>query len=79
MSSESYTKVEIIRPKFTPEDWTKKIIQLLITLALTTLLVWWFFTAWLPELGLTYWQLVLPVFVVRQLTLTPFPGRILTD
>lgn len=34
---------------------------------LTALLAWWFFAAWFPHLGLTWWQLVLPVFVVRGL------------
>ena len=64
--SETYIKAEIVRPRWTAEDWTRNIIQALLSLALLTLIVWWFFAAWFPNLGLTYWQLVLPVFVFRQ-------------
>ena len=64
---ESYIKAEIVRPRWTPEEWAQKITQALLALALLTLIVWWFFAAWFPTLGFTYWQLVLPVFVFRQL------------
>lgn len=33
--------------------------------AFRTLIIWWFVAAWFPELGLTYWQLVLAVYAAR--------------
>lgn len=36
-------------------------------LAVRTLVVWWAVAAWFPEYGLTYWQLVLPVYAARML------------
>lgn len=74
--SESYSKVEIVRPKWTPEEWASKFLAALLGLALRTLIVWWFCAAWFPELGLTYWQLVLAVYAVRTLvTSAPFLPR----
>ena len=64
---ESYIKAEIVRPKWKPEEWVANLVTGLLGLALRTLIVWWFFAAWLPEYGLTYWQLVLPVYAVRML------------
>lgn len=62
--SEHYSKVEIVTPKWTSDKWVTKIFGALFGIALKTLVVWWFFAAWLPELGLTYWQLVLPVYAI---------------
>lgn len=73
--SESYIKAEIIRPKWSTEDWFAKIIGAFLGLALITLVVFWFFASWLPELGLTYWQLVLPIFAFRMLISRPLVGR----
>lgn len=36
-------------------------------MGIRVLLLWWFFAAWFPEWGLTYWQLILPVFAWRAL------------
>jgi hypothetical protein len=37
-------------------------------LAYRTLIVWWTVAVWFPELGLTYWQLVLPIYAFTVLT-----------
>lgn len=34
----------------------------LFTLSYRTVFVWWAVAVWFPELGLTYWQLVLPIY-----------------
>jgi hypothetical protein len=45
-------------------------------MGIRVLFVWWAVAAWFPELGLTYWQLILPVYAFRMLTVTaPFRGR----
>lgn len=73
--SESYIKAEIVRPKWSPEEWAAKIIGAFLSLALITLVMFWFFASWFPELGLTYWDLVLPVFAFRGLISHPLLGR----
>jgi hypothetical protein len=65
--SESYIKAEIVRPKLSATEAFTQLFGSLFNLAIRTLILWWFFAAWFPELGLTYWQLVLPVFAVRTL------------
>lgn len=65
--SETYIKAEIVRPKWSKEEWFEKIFASLFNLALITLVLFWFVASWFPHLGLTYWQLVLPVFVFRSL------------
>lgn len=66
--SESYIKAEIVRPKWTPEVWVEKIVGAIMSIALTTLVVFWFVATWFPQWGITYWQLVLPVFTFKLLT-----------
>lgn len=73
--AESYIKAEIVRPKWTPEDWVARTIGAFLSLALTTLVLFWFVATWLPQYGLTYWQLVLPVFTLRLLIARPLIGR----
>jgi len=73
--SESYIKAEIVRPKWSTEDWAANLFGGILALALRTLVVWWFFAAWYPELGLTFWQLVLPVYAVRMLLVHSPIGR----
>lgn len=65
--AEQYTKVEIIERKWNTEDWGTNLFAYLLSLAVLTLITWWFFATWFPELGYTYWQLVLPVFAFRAL------------
>lgn len=73
--SETYIKAEIVQPKRPFPEEIGKILGNLLTLAFRVLIVWWFFAAWYPELGLTYWQLVLPVYAARVIV-TPQPiGR----
>ncbi|SDK80376.1 hypothetical protein [Arthrobacter sp. ok362] len=73
--SESYIRAEIVRTKWSPEDWFARTIGAFLSLALITLVLFWFVAAWFPELGLTYWQLVLPVFAFRFLISRPLVGR----
>ena len=73
--SETYIKAEIVRPKWTPEDWLAKIIGAVLGIAVATLVLFWFVATWFPHLGLTYWQLVLPVFTFRYLISQPLVGR----
>jgi len=40
----------------------------LYVLAFRTLIVWWAVAVWFPSFGLTYWQLVLPVYAFTVLT-----------
>lgn len=63
--SEQYSKVEIVTPPLDAERWGALIFKALFNVALMTLLLWWLVATWTPELGLTYWELVLPVVVVR--------------
>ena len=77
--SEHYTKVEIVRPKKDAPTQLGEILGSLLILATRVLIVWWFVAAWFPEYGLTYWQLILPVYAVRALiTKEVVVGRLLT-
>lgn len=72
--SESYIKAEIVQPRPTVDAWVIKLLTGLLNLATAVLIIWWFFAAWFPELGLTYWQLVLPYYAARLV----FSGRTFT-
>ena len=65
--SEQYIKAEIVTPKWTGTKWAGSVLSGLFMTALRTLIVWWFVAAWFPELGLTFWQLVLPVYAARMI------------
>lgn len=60
-------QVEVVDPKYSAEDFFTKLFVSLFVLAIRVLFVWWAVAVWFPELGLTYWQLVLPVYAVRML------------
>lgn len=64
--TENYTKVEIVKPV---KDYNPvaNVLATLIMMALRVLIVWWAVATFFPELGLTYWQLILPVYAVRML------------
>lgn len=63
----SVPQVEVVHPKLSgSEAWTR-IVGSLLGLAYRVLFVWWALAVWYPELGLTYWQLILPVYAVRML------------
>lgn len=64
--TENYTKVEIVKPVDNYHPITN-IISSLVVMAMRVLMIWWAFATFFPELGLTYWQLILPVFAVRGL------------
>lgn len=73
--SESYIKAEIVRPKWTPNEAFTQVFGSLFNLAVRVLILWWFFATWFPQLGLTYWQLILPVYAFRVLISRPLIGR----
>lgn len=65
----SIQKVEIVVPaiKSPPKEyWLLQVVKLGF-LAFRTLIVFWFMATWFPELGLTFWQLVLPVWIATWL------------
>lgn len=57
-------KVEIVRAN---PPFAFGLFIALFGLAFRTLIVWWAVAVWFPEYGLTYWQLVLPVYAFRVL------------
>lgn len=63
----SVQQVEIVNPKLTTAESVTRIFAGLFGLAFRVLFIWWAVAVWFPELGLTYWQLVLPVYAVRLL------------
>lgn len=65
--SEQYIKAEIVTPRWTTEKWIGNVLSGFFMTALRTLVVWWFVAAWFPELGFTFWQLVLPVYAARMI------------
>lgn len=67
--SEMYSKVEIVTPKKNGEEIAAAIFGQFFGLAVRVLIVWWAVAVWFPEFGITYWQLVLPVYAVRMLIL----------
>lgn len=74
-------KVEIVQPvhKGLPkvEAWAQILVSLLFMLPLKTLFVFWFVASWFPEWGLTFWELILPVYIAGSLfrPLSNFRGR----
>lgn len=56
-------KVELVSPAPAPHKAWRLLLQLLFGLMLRVLIVFWFFASWYPELGLTVWQLILPVYI----------------
>jgi len=63
--AENYIKAEIVTPPNDAAGWVGKVFTAFFLLAFRTLILWWFFAAWFPQFGLTYWQLVLPVYAAR--------------
>jgi hypothetical protein len=63
----SAQQVEIVNPKLSTPEALGRILGSLVGLGFRVLIVWWAVAVWFPELGLTYWQLVLPVYAVRML------------
>lgn len=66
-------QVEIVNPKLSKPETIGHLIVGFMSLAIRVLFVWWAIAAWFPEYGLTYWQLVLPVYALRVLVV---PGTI---
>ena len=64
---ETYSKVEIVRPARPAAEQFGIFLGGLFWLAFRVLIVWWALAAWFPELGITYWQAILPVYAIRML------------
>lgn len=68
-------KVEVVKPYRRLELRTEMIFAF-IAMLLRTLFVWWAVAAWFPELGITYWQAILPVMALRMMFNNPsYKGR----
>jgi len=63
----SIQQVEIVKPARSIPEGLGELLGSLFGLALRVLIIWWAVAVWFPEAGLTYWQLVLPVYAVRAL------------
>lgn len=74
----SIQQVEIVKPKKSTEDALLEILGSLAVLAFRALIVWWAVTVWFPEAGITYWQIILPVYALRVLILPRPEARLLT-
>lgn len=63
----SIQQVEVVHPyKHDSELWGR-LVGGFAGLGFRALIVWWAVAAWFPELGITYWQIILPVYAVRML------------
>ena len=62
-------QVEVVLKKLTPKQYRAQLTARAIMLAIRVLVVWWAAASFFPELGLTYWQIILPVFALRALIL----------
>ena len=63
----SIQQVEIVKPATSVPEKIGNIVGGLFGLAVRVLIIWWAVAVWFPEAGLTYWQLVLPVYALRAL------------
>lgn len=59
-------KVEVVRAEM---GFVGSLFAALFIIAYRTLFVWWAVAVWFPQYGLTYWQLVLPVYAAMMLFL----------
>lgn len=73
-------KAELVQKRHTAPEAIGKIIGYIAGFCLRVLIIWWAVATWFPELGLTYWELMLPVYAIRTL-IHPFVpqtlGRVL--
>lgn len=65
MNDDMPLKVEVVRPSLEGEAASLAVTSWIISVLLEALLVWWFFASWFPQLGYTWWQLILPVVIVE--------------
>lgn len=56
--------VEVIEPR---DGVVSSLFLTVGLLCIRTFFVWWAVAVWFPQFGLTYWQLLLPVYAVRML------------
>ena len=66
MSKAAVVQVEVVRELPEASEIVSRVIAYVIAnVGITSLLAWWFFASWFPELGITWWSLVLPVWTIR--------------
>lgn len=58
-------QAEIVRPLRPAAEQFGVFLAALFWLGFRVLIVWWALAAWFPELGITYWQAILPVYAIR--------------
>lgn len=63
--SQPIIQAEIVRPPRPAAEQFGVFLGGLFWLAFRVLIVWWALAAWFPELGITYWQAILPVYAIR--------------
>lgn len=63
----SIQQVEIVKPPQSAPEFIGSLVGGLVGLSLRVLIIWWAVAVWFPEFGLTFWQLVLPVYALRML------------
>lgn len=56
-------KVELVTPAPEPKKAWSFLLQMIFGLLIRVLIVFWFVASWFPELGLTFWGLILPVYI----------------
>jgi hypothetical protein len=70
-------KVEIVKP-YRQRELPIEILLDFIAIGIRTLFVWWTVAAWFPELGITYWETILPVYALRMMFNNPsYKGRVI--
>jgi hypothetical protein len=68
-------QVEIVNPNWSTAETFGLFLGSLLWLGVRVLIVWWAVAAWFPQYGLTYWQLILPVWAFRALIGPPIQPR----
>lgn len=68
-------QVEIVKPSRPLPEALGELIGSFAWFAVRVLIIWWGVAVWFPEYGLTYWQLILPVYAIRALILPKLTVR----
>ena len=63
--SQHIIQAEIVRPHRPAAEQFGTFLAALFWLAFRVLIIWWALAAWFPQLGITYWQAILPVYAIR--------------
>jgi hypothetical protein len=63
----SIQQVEIVKPSRPIPQALGELFASLVGMGIRVLIVWWALAVWFPELGITYWQAILPFYAARAL------------